>query len=139
MAKYRSAKVAVLFCLDPRMSRAPHSIPGVLTAIVISFVVVTYALSFALTALAIITTQLGPNLLRLNGVLPVYLFALISLRIIPANGLILITVLMAIFSACFWAAAIDRGGFIASLFFFSSRRRHTRWTGDWSSDVCSSD
>src|SRR5690348_18413137 len=23
--------------------------------------------------------------------------------------------------------------------FFSSRRRHTRWTGDWSSDVCSSD
>src|SRR5690348_17767479 len=25
------------------------------------------------------------------------------------------------------------------LFFFSSRRRHTRWTGYWSSDVCSSD
>src|SRR6266487_4244389 len=25
------------------------------------------------------------------------------------------------------------------LFFFSSRRRHTSWTGDWSSDVCSSD
>src|SRR5579863_10692628 len=24
-------------------------------------------------------------------------------------------------------------------FCFSSRRRHTRWTGDWSSDVCSSD
>src|SRR6266581_2397602 len=24
-------------------------------------------------------------------------------------------------------------------FFFSSRRRHTRWTGDWSSDVCSYD
>src|SRR6266581_5599156 len=29
------------------------------------------------------------------------------------------------------------GGF--RFFFFSSRRRHTRWTGDWSSDVCSSD
>src|SRR5579863_2550091 len=26
-----------------------------------------------------------------------------------------------------------------TFFFFSSRRRHTRWTGDWSSDVCSSD
>src|SRR5690348_9701834 len=26
-----------------------------------------------------------------------------------------------------------------SSFFFSSRRRHTSWTGDWSSDVCSSD
>src|SRR5437764_1953852 len=32
-------------------------------------------------------------------------------------------------------------GFLsASLyFFFSSRRRHTRYIGDWSSDVCSSD
>src|SRR5690348_2620334 len=28
---------------------------------------------------------------------------------------------------------------IFNIFFFSSRRRHTRWTGDWSSDVCSSD
>src|SRR6266487_4670934 len=26
-----------------------------------------------------------------------------------------------------------------NFFFFSSRRRHTRLTGDWSSDVCSSD
>src|SRR6266702_7141206 len=28
---------------------------------------------------------------------------------------------------------------INCLFFFSSRRRHTRWPRDWSSDVCSSD
>src|SRR5437762_5767788 len=28
---------------------------------------------------------------------------------------------------------------ISSSFFFSSRRRHTRYIGDWSSDVCSSD
>src|SRR5690348_12921946 len=34
-----------------------------------------------------------------------------------------------------WQAVQD---FISN-FFFSSRRRHTRWTGDWSSDVCSSD
>src|SRR5690606_39498891 len=27
----------------------------------------------------------------------------------------------------------------SSLFFFSSRRRHTRFSRDWSSDVCSSD
>src|SRR5439155_6201531 len=33
-----------------------------------------------------------------------------------------------------------RGHPISSmLFFFSSRRRHTRWPRDWSSDVCSSD
>src|SRR6266487_3429726 len=30
-------------------------------------------------------------------------------------------------------------GLVVVSFFFSSRRRHTRWTGDWSSDVCSSD
>src|SRR5437762_8944246 len=28
---------------------------------------------------------------------------------------------------------------ISFFFFFSSRRRHTRYIGDWSSDVCSSD
>src|SRR5690625_7631786 len=28
---------------------------------------------------------------------------------------------------------------MGSRFFFSSRRRHTRWPRDWSSDVCSSD
>src|SRR6267142_2795564 len=31
------------------------------------------------------------------------------------------------------------GGGPGSTFFFSSRRRHTRLTCDWSSDVCSSD
>src|SRR5437879_7017019 len=29
--------------------------------------------------------------------------------------------------------------FDVAYFFFSSRRRHTRYIGDWSSDVCSSD
>src|SRR5690625_8050426 len=29
--------------------------------------------------------------------------------------------------------------FSVFFFFFSSRRRHTRWPRDWSSDVCSSD
>src|SRR5438876_3587470 len=29
--------------------------------------------------------------------------------------------------------------YLLFVFFFSSRRRHTRWTGDWSSDVCSYD
>src|SRR5439155_1841416 len=30
-------------------------------------------------------------------------------------------------------------GMRGHIFFFSSRRRHTRWPRDWSSDVCSSD
>src|SRR5437762_9271063 len=29
--------------------------------------------------------------------------------------------------------------YVCDFFFFSSRRRHTRYIGDWSSDVCSSD
>src|SRR5207247_7594499 len=33
-------------------------------------------------------------------------------------------------------SSVDNGD---SFFFFSSRRRHTRSTRDWSSDVCSSD
>src|SRR5690348_2201387 len=32
-----------------------------------------------------------------------------------------------------------KSSIVIDFFFFSSRRRHTRWTGDWSSDVCSSD
>src|SRR5205807_7733472 len=36
-------------------------------------------------------------------------------------------------------AAKGLGGAYSVLFFFSSRRRHTRLQGDWSSDVCSSD
>src|SRR5438876_5683920 len=37
-----------------------------------------------------------------------------------------------------WRVSVYCLGFLF-VFFFSSRRRHTRWTGDWSSDVCSSD
>src|SRR5256885_7376893 len=33
----------------------------------------------------------------------------------------------------------DRCESMCGFFFFSSRRRHTRLQGDWSSDVCSSD
>src|SRR6267154_2601841 len=42
---------------------------------------------------------------------------------------------MLLYSFCFLTTRV---GF-CWIFFFSSRRRHTRWTGDWSSDVCSSD
>src|SRR5256885_2923146 len=43
-------------------------------------------------------------------------------------------------SACGCGARLFLTTSVASLFFFfSSRRRHTRLQGDWSSDVCSSD
>src|SRR5215203_6924738 len=34
---------------------------------------------------------------------------------------------------------LESGRELVSFFFFSSRRRHTRYWRDWSSDVCSSD
>src|SRR2546429_2694599 len=38
-----------------------------------------------------------------------------------------------------WTVNAGNGGFLHCIFFFSSRRRHTRCSRDWSSDVCSSD
>src|SRR5215813_13285064 len=40
---------------------------------------------------------------------------------------------------CTGACVCDDQGTIVFVFFFSSRRRHTRCGRDWSSDVCSSD
>src|SRR5207248_6960829 len=40
---------------------------------------------------------------------------------------------------CRLERACEVVAFEARVFFFSSRRRHTRSYGDWSSDVCSSD
>src|SRR5439155_8852071 len=40
---------------------------------------------------------------------------------------------------CDCVQAFDIAGCELVAFFFSSRRRHTRWPRDWSSDVCSSD
>src|SRR2546430_2630886 len=42
--------------------------------------------------------------------------------------------------AAFFRNVLDRSaGGKTGIFFFSSRRRHTRFDCDWSSDVCSSD
>src|SRR2546430_7274965 len=38
-----------------------------------------------------------------------------------------------------WVSAMMMSCLLYVLFFFSSRRRHTRFDCDWSSDVCSSD
>src|SRR5260370_15065092 len=42
-------------------------------------------------------------------------------------------------NSCLWTRAEDHGRSDRLVFFFSSRRRHTRFKCDWSSDVCSSD
>jgi Type II CAAX prenyl endopeptidase Rce1-like len=97
------------------MSQAPRSIPGIITAIAIAFVVLTYALSFVITIAAIFATQLGSNLLSLNGFLPLEIFLILIPGVLPANGLGLVLGFILIFALCFWAAAKDRGGFIKGL------------------------
>ncbi len=97
------------------MSRPARSILGIAAAVAISIVVITYFLSFGIAALAIITTQLGPNLFKLNGFLPLEVITLLIPRVLPANALALVAVCIAAFALCFWAAARDRGGFRSSL------------------------
>src|SRR5439155_14547342 len=38
-----------------------------------------------------------------------------------------------------WPCLLPTSPLLPPSFFFSSRRRHTSWPRDWSSDVCSSD
>src|SRR6266487_301314 len=42
-------------------------------------------------------------------------------------------------SACGCLDGYSNRDSVVRVFFFSSRRRHPSWPGDWSSDVCSSD
>jgi Type II CAAX prenyl endopeptidase Rce1-like len=112
------------------MSQPPRSIPGILTVMVIAFVVLTYALSFLIASLAIIATQLGPSLLSLNGFLPLEVFLLIVPGVVPANAFVLVVTFMLIFALCFWAAAKDRGGFINSLAALTRKAKPTT-TPNW--------
>src|SRR3989475_12723926 len=97
------------------MSKAYLIVTGILTAIVIAFVILTYALSFVGASATIITTQLGPNLFALNGFLPLELFLPLIPGVLPANGLGLVAGCMLIFALCFLAAAKDRGALRTSL------------------------
>lgn len=112
------------------MSQSPRSIAGILTAMAVVFVVLTYALSFLIASLAMIATNLGPDLLNLNGFLPIYVILLIIPPILPANGFILVATCMMIFALCFWAAAKDRGGFFKSLAELTRKVRPTT-TPNW--------
>src|SRR5439155_15639098 len=51
--------------------------------------------------------------------------------------LVLLRLPVVVRGGMFWLS--DFSGWDVLVFFFLSRRRHTRWPRDWSSDVCSSD
>src|SRR5437764_7511855 len=53
------------------------------------------------------------------------------------SGASAVTVICSLTIACLSVTFNSRS--VVTFFFFSSRRRHTRYIGDWNSDVCSSD
>src|SRR6266496_859274 len=89
------------------------------------------------------TLQLG------TGMVPRYLLFLVSMTVIPwltrsAKYIVLVAKSNENMSvlACVAPLVVQsckQFGVTVWLFFFSSRRRHTRSLRDWSSDVCSSD
>src|SRR5256885_3622053 len=80
-------------------------------------------------------SQLTPN--RLGGE-PARFLGLAEARLRSVTALVAIGVEV----ACEWPVFVIAAAALVAYyvpFFFSSRRRHTRLQGDWSSDVCSSD
>src|SRR5437763_3788210 len=63
------------------------------------------------------------------------LLALIPIGILSTNA----AVLHRVYNDFLYYYLVVFGGISDNIFLFSSRRRHTRYIGDWSSDVCSSD
>src|SRR5260370_247253 len=59
----------------------------------------------------------------------------------PTTNAILESTAWCVFTGADNTVVLNYGGSVAfaGIFFFSSRRRHTRFKCDWSSDVCSSD
>ncbi len=88
---------------------------GIVTAGAVSISVLTYLLALAIGLAVVSATQLGPDLLGLTGFLPIEAFTLFIPTFLPTNLLILVDVCLIIYSACFWAAARGKGGFVASL------------------------
>src|SRR5205807_10025998 len=97
------------------MSRAPRSIPGILTTIAIALVILTYAFSLVITVAAIIATQLGSSLLGLNGFLPLEIFLILIPGVLPANGRGWLLAFMLIFALCFWPAPRNAVGSLRTL------------------------
>src|SRR5437764_2344275 len=65
---------------------------------------------------------------------------LVSLHVIDIpGGCLLSFVSRAVYIGVVYDFRVLSVYFFVVFFFFSSRRRHTRYIGDWSSDVCSSD
>ena len=88
---------------------------GWITVVAVVVAVLTYGLAIVIGFATIIATQLGPELLGLNGHLPVEAFLLFIPTPIPVNLLILVFVCLIVFCICFIVAGNEKGGFLLGL------------------------
>jgi len=88
---------------------------GWITVVAVVVAIFTYGLAIVIGFATIIATQLGPELLGLNGHLPVEAFLLFIPTPLPVNLLILVFVCLIVFCICFIVAGNEKGGFLLGL------------------------
>ena len=88
---------------------------GWVTVVAVVVAVFTYGFAIIIGFATVIGTQLGSQLLNLNGHLPVEAFLLFIPTPLPINLLVLVFVCLIIFSICFIVAGNEKGGFLSGL------------------------
>jgi hypothetical protein len=88
---------------------------GWITVVAVVVAVFTYGLAIVIGFATLIATQLGSQLLSLNGHLPVEAFLLFIPTPLPVNLLVLVFVCLIVFCICFIVAGNEKGGFLLGL------------------------
>ena len=88
---------------------------GWITVVAVVATVFTYGLAIVIGFATVIATQLGSQLLSLNGHLPVEAFLLFIPTPLPVNLLVLVFVCLIVFCICFMVAGNEKGGFLLGL------------------------
>ena len=88
---------------------------GWITVVAVLVAVFTYGLAIVIGFATVIATELGSQLLSLNGHLPVEAFLLFIPTPIPVNLLVLVFVCLIVFCICFIVAGNEKGGFLLGL------------------------
>lgn len=88
---------------------------GWITVLAVIVAIFSYAIAMVIGFAVVIATQLGSQLLSLNGHLPVEAFLLFIATPLPVNLLGLVFVCLIIFCICFIIAADQKGGLFSGL------------------------
>ena len=96
---------------------------GWITVVAVVVAVFTYGLAIVIGFATVIATQLGSQLLSLNGHPPVEAFLIFIPTPLPVNLLVLVFVCLIVFCICFIVAGNEKGGFFLGLKQVSSGSR----------------